>query len=421
MDPSYTSLPFDPQLPPGQITVSYGITSDFQVPHDISLEHLQKRRRIESHIPMSYGYIPCSAHGFEEKVNVTDPHDHHHGQPTGMSRWISPFMSDSASLGSPLARRMVDWSLLLCPCCGFGWEQLDGMYAYFALSYLVSVLLALLLLLVAPSSRTEHELTFGPKGYQPLPEAPATVYDPGKPYSMEQVPSMQVPALSQRVPSSLDTQQHLPFYKDEPNSASSLTGYTTQDQTSLPLAPPIADDGSYQPGQLLPEFFPESTVKRDPHITIESTCPSDPLASGHPSPIHYSPTLLDIPSSIPATNALTNSLTGVPEVVAKYDLLPADEIPADVMPDALPSDDWAGSAAHDEQSHLNSLPPIARGGKRGPFRDISLRKQTAQTRKIGSCIRCRMQRIRVSGFQGAVGHLDLAMPGRDRNLTPCNC
>ncbi|KHO00008.1 uncharacterized protein MAM_01931 [Metarhizium album ARSEF 1941] len=41
-----------------------------------------------------------------------------------------------------------------------------------------------------------------------------------------------------------------------------------------------------------------------------------------------------------------------------------------------------------------SIPQADRGGKRGPFRDPNLREQTAQTRKIGSCIRCRMQRIR---------------------------
>lgn len=37
-----------------------------------------------------------------------------------------------------------------------------------------------------------------------------------------------------------------------------------------------------------------------------------------------------------------------------------------------------------------------RNGKRGPFRDQALREQTAQTRRMGSCLRCRMQRIRVS-------------------------
>lgn len=42
--------------------------------------------------------------------------------------------------------------------------------------------------------------------------------------------------------------------------------------------------------------------------------------------------------------------------------------------------------------------PGPRSGKRGPFKDLALREQTAQTRKIGSCVRCRMQRIRVSDF-----------------------
>lgn len=35
--------------------------------------------------------------------------------------------------------------------------------------------------------------------------------------------------------------------------------------------------------------------------------------------------------------------------------------------------------------------------KRGPFKSNNERQATAETRKIGSCIRCRMQRIRVSG------------------------
>lgn len=44
----------------------------------------------------------------------------------------------------------------------------------------------------------------------------------------------------------------------------------------------------------------------------------------------------------------------------------------------------------------NHKPPIT---KRGPFRNQEKRKQTAHVRKIGSCIRCRMQRIRVSEIE----------------------
>ena len=36
--------------------------------------------------------------------------------------------------------------------------------------------------------------------------------------------------------------------------------------------------------------------------------------------------------------------------------------------------------------------------KRGPFKDQDSREKTALTRKMGSCIRCRMQRIRASSF-----------------------
>jgi hypothetical protein len=39
--------------------------------------------------------------------------------------------------------------------------------------------------------------------------------------------------------------------------------------------------------------------------------------------------------------------------------------------------------------------------RRGPFKDSGQRELTARTRKIGSCIRCRMQRIRVSTSLGS--------------------
>lgn len=45
----------------------------------------------------------------------------------------------------------------------------------------------------------------------------------------------------------------------------------------------------------------------------------------------------------------------------------------------------------------NQKPPAT---KRGPFKDRETREKTAHVRKIGSCIRCRMQRIRVSRMDG---------------------
>lgn len=49
----------------------------------------------------------------------------------------------------------------------------------------------------------------------------------------------------------------------------------------------------------------------------------------------------------------------------------------------------------------NHKPPST---KRGPFKNPEKRQQTAHVRKIGSCIRCRMQRIRVGEANESVGY-----------------
>ncbi|KAG5964429.1 hypothetical protein E4U57_005315 [Claviceps arundinis] len=72
------------------------------------------------------------------------------------------------------------------------------------------------------------------------------------------------------------------------------------------------------------------------------------------------------------------------------------------LPQAGPQQSWTNAVTHFQQPYQQFYPqssfdfllPSQRGGKRGPFRDPTLREQTALTRKIGSCIRCRMQRIR---------------------------
>ncbi|KAG6271608.1 hypothetical protein E4U49_003621 [Claviceps purpurea] len=75
---------------------------------------------------------------------------------------------------------------------------------------------------------------------------------------------------------------------------------------------------------------------------------------------------------------------------------------ANGLPPAGPQQSWTNAITHCQQPYQQFYPQSSfdfllanqRGGKRGPFRDPSLREQTALTRKIGSCIRCRMQRIR---------------------------
>lgn len=56
------------------------------------------------------------------------------------------------------------------------------------------------------------------------------------------------------------------------------------------------------------------------------------------------------------------------------------------------------SRIHTQSRELDFVPPNQRPppARRGPFRNQHDRERTAETRRIGSCIRCRMQRIRVS-------------------------
>jgi len=71
----------------------------------------------------------------------------------------------------------------------------------------------------------------------------------------------------------------------------------------------------------------------------------------------------------------------------RYSSLQGFEVKDD--PDGL--DGQGRSATFDLFPHPRTLP-----ARRGPFKDSGQRELTARTRKIGSCIRCRMQRIRVS-------------------------
>ncbi|KAK0746284.1 hypothetical protein B0T18DRAFT_148135 [Schizothecium vesticola] len=68
----------------------------------------------------------------------------------------------------------------------------------------------------------------------------------------------------------------------------------------------------------------------------------------------------------------------------RYESMSGYEIKAD--PDDL--DMHGGSGA------LDLFPQRTLPARRGPFKDFDQRERTARTRKIGSCIRCRMQRIR---------------------------
>ncbi|KND92033.1 hypothetical protein TOPH_03259 [Tolypocladium ophioglossoides CBS 100239] len=140
---------------------------------------------------------------------------------------------------------------------------------------------------------------------------------------------------------------------------------------SLPSlqSPPVAP--SYPPGTAVPirrSFAPDQSPPSPRLIPSDSSTPNGALGT------IGSPPFLD-PASFQES--------------WYHDLVPSQG-----LTDVVPRGNRSKASFPDQQSSPSILPPMPRGLKRGPFQDVNLRRQTAQTREIGSCIRCRMQRIR---------------------------
>lgn len=68
-----------------------------------------------------------------------------------------------------------------------------------------------------------------------------------------------------------------------------------------------------------------------------------------------------------------------------------------MMGSGVPQSEGDAALAHKSANlDIVSIQQRQQPAKRGPFKSNAERERTAETRKIGSCIRCRMQRIRVS-------------------------
>lgn len=200
------------------------------------------------------------------------------------------------------------------------------------------------------------------------------------------------------------------------------------------FAPPLlpTSDKLCHPSILGSEFMEETIILHAAQCSSSnSSCANDqepnfqpiawatPSISGLVSPaiaVHESTRLMS-----DASDSTTSSFEGkgvpfhpgIPEsnVVVPTDCINTVAFPSVFTPRASSNLNYLQMQHHKQPGHLDPRyisrrsngneraseehTPI-RGGKRGPFKDPELRKQTAQTRKRGSCIRCRMQRIRVS-------------------------
>lgn len=213
-------------------------------------------------------------------------------------------------------------------------------------------------------------------------------------YSAEKPPSMQIPSSEPYGSANLDMSQQAPF-------AYTQTGLTSPPLTGFPLIPdqptlavPLVDGASSGQPHGLPvaDYYVGQSLKQDPDVSNQSVLPTEPVVPRDLSAMQYGPDLgLVVPSD------MTQQAMATVADMSQYGLVPTgqlDESLSQAMPP--PPNGWTDVSLLDQHANFDILLPNQRGGKRGPFKDLNLREQTAQTRKIGSCIRCRMQRIRVS-------------------------
>ncbi|KAM0359097.1 hypothetical protein ACHAP4_003999 [Fusarium culmorum] len=240
---------------------------------------------------------------------------------------------------------MADLTLFLCPCCGWDSRQSDG--------------------------------------YQQLSNAAPVVSSPDAPYVAEKQPSMTMPSSEAYDNTVLSTGQQPSYHYQQPelNVAPLVTFPLIPDQT--PLAEPLMSDTGPTQQALLPggDFYPGQTFKDEAPLETPVMMSNQHLLSKNFSQVEYSsdPNLID-------TNALTHHGLVPTDSVSQYGMLVNGQNGEETVQN--------GWSLVDQHPNFEILLPNQRGGKRGPFKDPNLREQTAQTRKIGSCIRCRMQRIR---------------------------
>lgn len=202
------------------------------------------------------------------------------------------------------------------------------------------------------------------------------------PYCAEKPPSMQAFSSSPYSADPMNSEQKALGYTDQPCTAyQQVASFASSDDASFsaPLVPGVS--GSF--GQL----SLDTSVKLEPSRSADQPFfPSEhPLDEAVP-PISYGPHVVEAV----VAQGVYNHGQAVAAAPPQYNALP-NRI-ATERPCPPPRDDVSPT---DNKSNFDIVQPNQRGGKRGPFKDAALREQTAQTRKIGCCIRCRMQRIRV--------------------------
>ncbi|RCI15029.1 hypothetical protein L249_6860 [Ophiocordyceps polyrhachis-furcata BCC 54312] len=343
------SPPYDftfPEKDPGP----FGLSSGLQTCDESQLVPIPvKRRKLDSQTSMPQG-LGSPGHQ-EEKLGKPDSSNQHSdSQASVLSYWSDAGSSSSHAMALPFAKHITNLSPFWCVCAGF--KQSDG--------------------------------------YCPLSQASPAVYDPNdpQPYGSEKQQYMHMPSQSEPQDLSLiGSEQFNPGTSEPETQSMSMAGYLDQGRMQLASPPDRAKDSLFSQGRLPLEHFTDEYMPQD-------------IASSHmPYPQCYGPNVGQERMNAVAdfseafgrpTIALRGSVGGC-SVAAPFDMLSSA---GGSLGESGPLNGWSDACDGHTSSSFDVLLPDQRGGKRGPFKDPKLREQTAQTRRTGSCIRCRMQRIR---------------------------
>lgn len=225
------------------------------------------------------------------------------------------------------------------------------------------------------------------EAYEPLPGPSYENYDPGRPYTMEKPPTLGVTQVTQATqpdefsPPLKGPEVETPapsFLDDGAQATRYLPAYPALQPDAQPaVTQPVNGEQLVYSNPPLPEYYTESQLGR-PVPYVEGQVMGTAVVSAAPfneaMPMHR-------PTSEPDGAA------------PQYSVVPAYDGHGHVM-----IGDGSDQAImyHDARYDVMMANPMNRpAARRGPFKNNDDREKTAQTRKMGSCVRCRMQRIRV--------------------------
>lgn len=287
--------------------------------------------------------------------------------PTG---W--PNMAPSLPMKSPLTRRIMEWGSFLCPCCGQ--SQFEGMI------WNPCTLQSVVNLSIYIHSLTVHQ------GYQLVNNAQEVLYPSAEPYLTEKAPDCSAPQQTTPMFSECNIQDNVQHQSQVQTTGyhdfdtTTVTSMAAQSTQPVPLFPAV--------NHLYTQEWQERRLSDNSTIGCGSLTDSMTLS---PSPNGLGGTTFGMFPQQLLNGAMSQTSTSSGDTAA---------VEVEVSYPETTMSEWRTIPSNNSAYGLDMvILPGPRSGKRGPFKDLALREQTAQTRKIGSCVRCRMQRIRVSNSQ----------------------